>query len=431
MTRLGSSVPGLGGRGARSRAALRRNPAYNRLCVAVVVSELGDWLLFIALPLYVLGASRSALDTSMVFLAELVPAVAIGTTCGPLIDRRDPGRLLAVLTGLQPVILLPLLWVEPGSVWVVYIVAAGQSALTSITTPCLQAVVPMLVTPRELSRANAVVQVAGNAARLIGSPLGGALLPVLGLRGLVIGDMASFLASAALVAGTARRTSRTETSPSAGRVDAVAEGWRAVRRSTTLTSAAVIAFVGSVAQGLFLVLFVLFVLRSLHAGDSVVGLLRGVQAIGGVVGGLVIATWARRATARTLTVWGLSAFALVSLLTWNSPSFTTTTGWYLALFIAVGAPGTAVTTGLITATHQAAPASVRGRVLSLIQVAEALGQGVGILAAGFLTSLMSLTFLLNAQAGCYLTCAVVAMVGFARQPHHGARQQTSELVAGS
>lgn len=382
------------------------------------MSELGDWLLFIALPLYVLAASGSALETSAVFLAELVPAVVIGTACGPLIDRRDPGRLLATLTAIQTVILLPLLWVEPGSTWLIYVVAGAQSALTSITTPCQQAVVPSLVEPHELSRANAAVQVASNVARLIGAPLGGALLPVLGLNGLVIGDMASFLAAAVLLAGCARDTSAPQTRqpPGPGRGAAVAEGWHAVRRFRTLTSALIIAFVGSVAQGLFLVLFVLFVLDSLHAGDSVVGLLRGVQAIGGVIGGLLITTRAKHVGARTLTVTGVSAFALVSLLTWNSPSFTTATWWYIALFIAVGAPGTALTTGLITATHETAPSPVLGRVLSLIHVAGALGQGVGILAAGLLSGVMSLNVLLNAQAGCYVTCAVIAIAGLARKP---------------
>ena len=159
MTRPGSSVSRLGGPQAPQQQARRSNPAYTRLCSAVVVSELGDWLLFIALPLYVLGASGSALDTSTVFLAELIPAVVVGTVCGPLIDRRDPGRLLAALTAVQTLVLLPLLWVEPGDTWVIYVVAAAQSALASITTPCQGAVVPMLVQPQELSRANAAVQV--------------------------------------------------------------------------------------------------------------------------------------------------------------------------------------------------------------------------------------------------------------------------------
>jgi MFS family permease len=164
---------------------------------------------------------------------------------------------------------------------------------------------------------------------------------------------------------------------------------------------------------MFLVLFVLFVLRSLHAGDQVVGLLRGVQAIGGVLGGLLVGTWATRLAARTLTVGGLAAFGLLSLLTWNSPAITTEMWWYLGLFIAVGVPATALVTGLLTGTQRASPRPVLGRVLSLIQVAQALGQGTGILLAGLLSSTVSLTVLLNVQASCYLACAVVAVLGFA------------------
>lgn len=398
----------------------RVNRAYQGLCAAVAVSDMGDWLLFIALPLYVLRVSGSAFDTSAVFLAELVPAVVVGATCGVLIDRWSPGRLLAGLTGLQALVVLPLLWAGPGRVWLVFAVAGVQAAFTSLTMPAQQAVVPLLVAPDEISGANAIVQLASSAARLIGSPLGGVLLPVLGLRGLVIADAASFLVSAVLL----RRTATASPPPLApaagplprGRLIEVAEGWRAARRSRTLMAAVAISFLAAVAQGLFLLLFVLFVLRSLHAGDQLVGLLRGVQAIGGVLGALLVGTRAKHVPARTLAVGGLAAFALISALCWNSPVVTTAPWWYVALFIAVGAPGTALSTGLVTVTQQASPVRVRGRVLSLVAVAQALGQGTGILAAGLLSAAAPLTVLLNAQAGCYLTCAVIALTSLQRHP---------------
>ena len=408
--RLGS-VAGTG-------ASWRVNGAYQRLCAGVTISETGDWLLFIALPLYVLGASGSTLDTSTVFLAELVPAVVIGTLCGPLIDRRHPGRLLGVLTGLQAFVVLPLLWATPGRVWIVVVVAAVQAAFTSLTAPAQQAVVPLIVEAHEIPSANAMVATASNAARLIGSPLGGVLLPALGLRGLVLADAGSFLVSAALLArtGSAASQSQTPIAPAhRERLTAITDGWQAARASTTLLAALAISFLAAVAQGLFLVLFVLFVLRSLHAGDQLVGLLRGVQAIGGVLGGLVIGTWAKHLRARTHAVWGLAAFALISALCWNSPAFTTAAWWYVALFIAVGVPATALSTGLITGIQHASPQRLRGRVLSLLAVAQALGQATGILAAGLLSVITPLTVLLNAQAGCYLTCAIIATTCFDRQ----------------
>jgi MFS family permease len=191
-------------------------------------------------------------------------------------------------------------------------------------------------------------------------------------------------------------------------------------------SALTISFVGAVAQGLFLVLFVLFVLRSLHAGAGVVGLLRGVQAIGGVAGGLMVGAWAARLGARALTVGGLTAFAAVSLLAWNSPALTTDTWWYVGLFAAVGIPAAALTTGLITGIQRASPPGVLGRTLSLMQAAQALGQGTGILAAGLLSASISLTVLLNLQAGCYVACALVAAMGFARRRRRRRRLRPSE-----
>jgi MFS family permease len=405
--------------GAAIGASRARRGAVGGLCAAVVVSETGDWLLFIALPLYVLRASGSPLATSTVFLAELVPAVLVGTTCGPLIDRGNPGRLLACLTAAQAIVVVPLIWAGPGRVWLVYVVAAAQASFTSLTAPAQQAIVPSIVAADEISRTNAIVETASNVARLVGAPLGGVLLPVLGLHGLVLLDIGTFVISGAIFVALTLTVARTPEQPVLTRVgplSAIAEGGRAIRGNAILEAALIISFLAAVAQGLFLVLFVLFVLRSLHGGDQLVGLLRGVQAIGGVAGGLLIAIWLKNTSARSLTVWGLAAFTLVSALCWNSPHVITAAWWYVGLFILVGIPATLIGTGLTTGTQQASRPNLRGRILSLLNVAQSLGQATGILAAGVLSSIVSLAVLLNVQASCYLTCAAVAFASFAR--HH-------------
>jgi MFS family permease len=425
LANAGSSA--MNGRSSSGRNTLRG------LCAGAVVSETGDWLLFIALPLYVLNVSGSPLATSTVFLAELVPAVLVGTICGPLIDRGHPGRLLACLTAAQALVVLPLIWAGPGRVWLVYVVAAVQASFTSLTTPAQQAIVPSIVAADETSRANAVIEMASSVARLVGSPLGGALLPVLGLRGLVLADIGSFVLSGAVFVALAMAIGRTRErslSKPVGAFSAIAEGGRAIRGNVTLETAVVISFLAAVAQGLFLVLFVLFVLRTLHAGDQLVGLLRGVQAIGGVLGGVLVTVWLRKASARTLTVWGLAAFTLVSALCWNSPRLITAAWWYITLFIVVGIPATLLGTGLTTGTQQASRPHLRGRILSLLNVAQTLGQAAGILAAGTLSSIVSLAALLNVQAGCYLTCAVIAFTSFARhRPSSSERADELEVSA--
>ena len=64
-------------------------PAFRRLWGAGLISDTGDWLLFIALPLVVFQLTGSALGTSIAFLLELVPAVLLAPLAARLIGRFD------------------------------------------------------------------------------------------------------------------------------------------------------------------------------------------------------------------------------------------------------------------------------------------------------------------------------------------------------
>ena len=66
-----------------------RHPAFARLWLAGAVSETGDWLLLIALPVHVLQLTGSALVTSTVFLLGLLPGLVVGPLAGVLVDRWD------------------------------------------------------------------------------------------------------------------------------------------------------------------------------------------------------------------------------------------------------------------------------------------------------------------------------------------------------
>ena len=89
---------------------------------------------------------------------------------------------------------------------------------------------------------------------------------------------------------------------------------------------------------MFVVLFVVFVLRRLGGGAGEVGLLRGVQAVGGIAGGLVLGAIAGRFAPRTLVAAGCFGFGAVCLAIWNGPALTTAPPLYLVLFAVVGVP---------------------------------------------------------------------------------------------
>jgi MFS family permease len=142
-------------------------------------------------------------------------------------------------------------------------------------------------------------------------------------------------------------------------------------------------------------------------------LLRGVQAIGGLVAGMLIATVASRAAPATLVAAGTLTLGVASAVIWNLPALTTDTLVYLVLFGAVGAPGVFLSAGALTIIQSAAEPGRAGRVLSSTFAGMAAGQTVGSLVVGTLGA-EHLTVLLDVQASLLLAAGVVAAMWLRR-----------------
>jgi MFS family permease len=384
-----------------------RQPAFRSLWLAGLVSEAGDWLLFIALPIVVYRQTGSALGTSFAFLALLAPAIALAPLAGRLADRHDRRRLMLTVCGLQALSLLPLLLVgDHTGLGIVYAVIVVQSALSTLFDPAKNALLPTLVGRDQLVSANSLVALNEGVARLVGGPLGGLLLAAGDLRTIVLADAASYALAAVLIARVPR-TRRVRDSPCAPTdrsplrfLDVLHR--RPIRRALALT------FFADIAQGIFLVLFIVFVARRLHGGAGETGVLRGVQALGAISAGVVLATLARRRAPVSLMAGAALAFGVISLLVWNLPALTTAPAVYAVLFAIVGAPGVVMSTGLISFLQQTGDSSEHGRIFGALGLADNAGEAVGMIAAGLLTGPLGLGAILDLQGGIYLVTGLVA-----------------------
>jgi MFS family permease len=391
-------------------------PAFRRLWTAGLISDAGDWLLFIALPLVVYRLTGSALGTSLAFLLELIPAIALAPIAARLVNRLDRRWLMVCINALQALALIPLLFVHNAAdLPLIYVVICAQAALGAAFEPAKNALLPNLVGEQQLVSANALVGLNQNLGRLIGGPLGGVLLAV-GDLGLVVAvDAISYALSAVmiwLVRSPAHRPSA-GTAPDA--TGPVATGLVSVLRRPSLRGPLVIVFIARISQGMFLVLFVLFVVDQLNGTDADVGLLRGVQAIGAIAAGFALGLIGGRFSARALTASSTLVFGVISLLTWNLPPVTTNIVPYVVLFILVGAPGVVMTTGLITSLQSHSRDEERGSVFTMLGLLSALGQAIGMLAAGFLDAPLGIVPLLEIQGFIYLVAGSLAVWLMPRQ----------------
>jgi MFS family permease len=396
-------------------------PAFRALWVAGLISDTGDWLLLVALPIVVYQLTGSVAGTAAAFAAELGPGIALAPLGGRLADTVDRRALMIALSALQAAVLLPLLLVHDGhGLAIAYAVIVAQSSLAALFNPAKNAMLPTLVEPGQLVSANSLAGLGAAVARLAGGPLGGLLLAAGSVRTIVLADAMSFCLAGVLIARLPRRARRPRR---AGRPDDGDDrrddggagalstgGLRAVVRVRPVAAALLVAFVADIAQGIFVVLFIVFVARRLHGGAAETGLLRGVQAVGAIAGGLLLAARGDRRRPVALAAAAGVAFGVLDMTIWNGSFVTRSEALYVALFVCAGAPGVVMETAGISFLQRAADDIHRGRVFAALGLVENAGQALGIVAAGVLTAPLGLMTLLDAQAGLYLVAGGMVIV---------------------
>ena len=182
-----------------SRWLLGRAPRFARLWAAKAVSHLGDGAALVALIVYVQQTQGRGVAVSALLLAATLPTL-LGPLAGALVDRVEQRRLMhgaqagqALLYGAMAAVLPPF----P----VLLVLVAAASLLATVFAPAGRSVVPSLVPPGDLVRANSWMGMALTFQGTIGPAVGGVLVAGAGVRGALWGNALSFGISAALVAG--------------------------------------------------------------------------------------------------------------------------------------------------------------------------------------------------------------------------------------
>jgi MFS family permease len=400
-----------------------RNRNFALLWSGGLISMTGDWMLLVALPIYVYQATGSALATGAMFAAGLVPNVLFGSVAGVFVDRWDRKRTLVFGNTLLALSVLPLLVVpQTGWLWVVYAVAFVQSCFGVFNEPAENSLLPALVGDERLVSANSLNATNNNLARLAGPALAGLVVGWFGLVGVVVVDAASYLVSAALVSLISARSApeRPEEAPPADAGGAAAafsgvwrewaEGLRLVGTGRVLLTVFVVGAVTGLGEGVFLALFPPFVRVALGGGALELGWLMSAQAVGGVLGGLVVGAAAARLSPPRLLGSGAVLFGLIDLAIFVYPSFVQSIAVGLALFVLVGVPAAGMLAGLQTLLQTSAKDHLRGRVFGALGTTQALLMLAGTLLGGALGDAVGIVPVLVVQGGAYVAAGILVLV---------------------
>jgi ENTS family enterobactin (siderophore) exporter len=356
-------------------APLRESRDFRWLFTGRMVSNAGNYVAVTAANWQVFTLTRSSLDVGLLTLADSA-GMLVGLLAGGLLaDRYDRRQVLLAVrlpqAALAALMLVNSVQARPG-LWPVYVLMLGIGLLAGLGSPAATAVVPALVSSRQLPAAVALNSAGGQFGALLGPAVGGVLIAGPGLAVCYGIDAAAFaLFGLAMLAVRPLPPARSAQRPGLG-LRSLAQGITFVRHSGVV-GGMLLVDTSAMVFGMPTALFPALAAEHFHGGSATFGLLTAAPGLGALVGGAT-SGWVgglRRPGVVVIgagAVWGgaIAAFGLVHSL-----------AWALA-FLALAGAGDLISEVLRNSLLQRyTPDPLRGRVSSLylaqVNTAPALG----------------------------------------------------------
>ena len=391
------------------------------LLAANAISMVGNVIAMVAIPWFVLETSGSAARTGLVGFFTILPVVLAGLLGGALIDRLGYRRtsILADLASGASVALIPLLHATLGlQFWQLIVLVFLGALLDAPGGTARSAMVPDLAARvgMPIERAASAAQVIERGSRLVGAPVAGVLIGVMGTANVLWLDAASFLVSAVLVgACVAAAPAR----PRAEKESYLSE-WKAglafLRTDRLILTIVVVVMLTNFLDAAFCGVILPVYVKQIFGSPVNLGLLLAASGGGALLGALAYGIVGHRLSRRNTFV---ALFVFASLQLWGFALYLPLPALLTVVFVcSVGAGPLNPIIDAVAYEH--IPADMRGRVLGTITAGAWLAMPLGVLLGGVLTDQLGVGAMMVGLALAYLAttlsmAALPAMRGMDRR----------------
>ena len=262
-----------------------------------LVSMTGSGMTRFALTIWVWQETGEATALAIVAIFSFAPAIFFSPIAGAIVDRVSRKRIMIasdLAAGLSTVALLILFSTGHLEIWHLWAAGFFASAFESFQFPAYSAAITTMIEKKHYTRANAMLGMVQSASMIIAPALAGALLALLGINGIMVIDIATFMfAIGTLLLVTIPNPTETAVGR-ASRGTLLQEsvfGFRYIFSNRSLLGLLFIFFTTNLTFGLTMILLAPMILSRTGDNYAVLGTTMTMFGVGGVVGGLVIAAW--------------------------------------------------------------------------------------------------------------------------------------------
>ncbi len=168
------------------------------LILGQLTSLFGNFILKLALSMYVLEVTGSAAIFAGILSVATIPTIILSPLGGILADRADRRNIMVALDALTGVSVLcaTLFLSERNDLAVISVLLVILSVLGAFETPTVQACIPTMLQGDNIVKGNAVVNQVASLSCLVAPMLGGVLYSMFGLKPVLYASVGCFFITA-------------------------------------------------------------------------------------------------------------------------------------------------------------------------------------------------------------------------------------------
>jgi predicted MFS family arabinose efflux permease len=388
----------------RGPAIADRTPIFS-LLGANGVSQVGNTVLLVAVPWFVLETTDSAARVGLAAAAIGVGAVVPVVLGGPLVDRLGFKRasVLADLASGATAAAIPLLYLAGVlAFWQLLVLVFLLASFNTNGDTARFSLIPALArrATMPIERANAADRSLARLGPLVGAPLAGVLIALVGASNVLFVDAATFAVSAALVAlgvpSAASASAEAEAEGARGYLSELLEGLRFVRTNALILSIILVAMVTNFLDVPLAQVILPVYANTIYGSAASLGAVLGAFGGGTFAGTLLYGAVGHRLPGRRLTF--LSCFVMLAA----TPP--------LAVVVTVVALGSLIAGPInplyATVIQEKTPPQMLGRVFGTLNALAQAGIPLGAALAGFVVEGVGLVATILGMGAIYLAVTV-------------------------
>ncbi|CAB4978728.1 MAG: MFS transporter [Actinobacteria bacterium] len=332
--------------------------------VGQVLSTVGTWSQTLAVTTLVFDLTGKSSQLGLTVALQFLPMLLLGAIAGVVADRYDNRHILMTTSFLQGCLAVTygvLAYTGNVSILTIDLITVAFGSVSAFERTTMQAFAPQLVPSEHTQSAIAMANTVNGTARMAGPALAGFLVTQAGVAVCFFVNASSFgllLVALALMRAREIRVRAMLTRAHGG----IREGLRYVRATPSVRTPIVVMLVIGTISYNFLVTVPSVVEFTFERGADSMGLVFGVSSVGTLIGAYLAAGVAP-SNARVAASLVVMCGALTSL--GLAPTF----AWFVVSMVPMGMASAYFQAMLVAMLLHESDAVVRGRVMSLYQIA--------------------------------------------------------------